>query len=91
MGEREVVFRGGRGYLGEKRIFMQASTRRFIPVWRAEGEPFYALIVLRGGRDGDKVELEGVLLVVMPREGLMAWRLHLSGELRFVEASVSQR
>ena len=91
VGGREVVFRSGRGYLGEKRIFMQASTRRFIPAWRAEGEPLYALIVLRGVRDGDKVELKGVLLVVMPGRGFMAWRLHLTGEFQFVETSISPR
>ena len=90
VGEREVVFRSGHGYLGARRIFMQASTRRLIP-WRAEEESLYALIVLRGVRDGDTVELKGVPLAVMPGRGFMAWTLHLTGELQFVEASVSQR
>ena len=80
----------GRGYPGAKRISLQASTGGFMP-WRAEERPVYARIVLRGVRDGDMVELEGVLLVMMPGRGFMAWMLHLTGELRFVETSVSPR
>jgi len=86
IGRIKIAFQRGSGYLSEKYIFIHASTRNiFSPQTETAIRPLYAHIYLYGQRNGDEVQLKGVLLIHSAR-GFTIWRLTLTGELRITPA-----
>jgi len=84
VGDTKVVFQNGGGRLSEKHIFIHASTKTvFSAQTETATKPIYAYIWLYGQRNGEEVQLKGLLLIHSART-LTLWRLTLAGELEVI-------